>query len=78
MNAHESEIRVQARPFHVKAGYKTTEFWVSLLVVIVSCLIVSEQTRTSGIDRNGAIALASAALTSFGYSRARAAVKTGR
>jgi len=76
VSAHEKETL--ARPFHVKEGFKTTEFWLSLIVVAVACTVVSLQTRGSGFDQNGVIALASAALTSLGYSRSRAAVKSGR
>jgi hypothetical protein len=76
VSAHEKEV-LHVRPFHVKDGYKTTEFWIASVVVAVACAIVSLQAHGGGIDRNGMIALASAAITSFGYSRARAAVKSG-
>ena len=52
--------------------------WVGFgLFIIVASTIVSLQTRGSGLDVNGAVALASAALTSFGYSRSRSSVKFG-
>lgn len=69
MSAHENEIRLQPRPFHVKAGLKTTEFWISTLVIVVASAIVAIQTRSNALDSSGAVAIASAALTAFGYSR---------
>lgn len=77
MSGHDREIPVQ-RPFHIKAGLKTTEFWISLFVVLACSTLVAIEARTKGLDVNGAIAVASAALTSFGYSRSRALVKAGR
>jgi hypothetical protein len=75
-----TQEREHAHPrlYHVKDGWKATEFWLALIVVLVACAIVSEQARVGCLDRNGAIALAAAAITSFGYSRARASVKSGR
>jgi hypothetical protein len=77
VSGREHEVRVHPRLYHVKPGYKTTEFYVALLVVLVASAIVLLQTHRSGLDPNGAIALASAALTSFGYSRGRSSVKSG-
>jgi hypothetical protein len=72
------EIHVQPRPYHLKPGIKTTEFWISLLVVVIASVIVSLQAHAKALDTSGAVAIASAALTAFGYSRSRALVKSGR
>ena len=77
MSGREHEVRVHPRPYHVKPGLKSTEFYVALLVVIVASTIVALQTRGNGLDMNGAVALATAALTSIGYSRSRSSVKAG-
>lgn len=70
-------MHAQPRPYHVKDGCKTTEFWIALLVVAVATVIVGVQVREHGINNSSAVAVASAALTSFGYARARALVKSG-
>jgi hypothetical protein len=67
-----------SRPYHVKEGFKTTEFWLAVLVIAVSTLVVGVQVRESGINTSSMVALASAALTSIGYSRSRSQAKTGR
>jgi len=57
-----------------KPGYKTTEFWLSLLALILGVLIASgyigESTGTAK-----AIAFAASALTALGYNVSRGMVK---
>ena len=57
-----------------KAGYKTTEFWLSLAALVLGALIASgaigEDSGTGQI-----IAFAASALTALGYSLSRGIVK---
>ena len=66
----------RTRPFHVKAGLKSTEFWLAAIVVIFAMLTADSGHK--GFEVNEAVALAAAALTSIGYGRSRADVKAGR
>jgi hypothetical protein len=77
---HGKEIHVQAqpRPFHVKAGFKCTEFYLAIFVIALATLIVGVQVREKGINVSSSVAVASAALTSIGYSRCRSLAKSGR
>jgi uncharacterized protein (UPF0333 family) len=74
---HAKELQVRARPYHVKEGFKTTEFWVSLLVIALATVIVGVQVRESGINVSSAVAISAAALTAIGYSRSRSHAKSG-
>ena len=67
-----------SRPYHVKEGFKTTEFWLAIVVIAVATLVVGVQVRENGLNTSSMVAVASAALTSIGYSRSRTLAKTGR
>jgi hypothetical protein len=73
------EVNVSAnpRPYHLKPGFKTSEFWIALVVMALTTLIVGVQVRDRGINLPSSVAIASAAFTSFGYSRCRAQAKSG-
>lgn len=59
-----------------KAGFKTTEFWLSLVVTITTLLIASGNIPTENPYVQIASAIA-AALSQAGYSFARAKTKNG-
>jgi hypothetical protein len=63
----ESHVNVSPRPFHVKAGFKSTEFFLALLVIALATLIVGVQIRKGEVNVTSSVAIASAALTSIGY-----------
>ncbi|HZU97007.1 MAG TPA: hypothetical protein VFF73_09960 [Planctomycetota bacterium] len=67
-----------SKPYHVKEGFKTTEFWLAIVVVAVSTVVIGVQLRENGPNATSWVAVASAALTSIGYSRSRSLAKTGR
>ena len=73
----EKDIDVHARPFHVKDGIKTTEFYLALGVVALAVAAVGIHLRSGGFDVTSAVAIGAAALTSIGYSRARSLAKSG-
>ena len=59
----------------VKPGYKTTEFWLSLLAVIVGLLIASGAiAEASSLGK--ILALAASALATLGYTYVRGTTKT--
>jgi len=72
------EPHVHSRPYHVKEGFKTTEFWLAVLVIAIAALVVGVQLRENELTGSSWLAVASAALTSVGYSRSRSFAKTGR
>ena len=58
----------------MKPGFKTTEFWITVVVTVVSLLLASGAfEEASGVGK--VLALAAAALASAGYSVARGVVK---
>ena len=74
----EVQVHAQPRPFHVKPGFKSTEFVIAILVIALATLIVGVQVRENGINTASSVAVAAAALTSIGYSRCRSQAKSGR
>jgi hypothetical protein len=59
-----------------KPGYKTTEFWLSTIAVLIGLAYgsgVIAETGTSGIEKS--IAFVASALAALGYSNSRGAVK---
>jgi hypothetical protein len=74
----EPHVNVSPRPFHVKAGFKSTEFLLALLVIALATLIVGVQVQRCEVNVTSSVAIASAALTSIGYSRSRSQAKSGR
>jgi hypothetical protein len=77
-HGRDPHVVVQSRPYHVKAGIKSTEFWLALLVVALASVIVGFQLRYGGINLPSSVAVAAAALASIGYSRCRSQAKSGR
>jgi hypothetical protein len=67
----------KGRSYHVKSGIKTTEFWITALVVGTASMLVIFQASHCGFDSSGAVAIGSAAASAIGYARSRAAVKAG-
>jgi hypothetical protein len=57
-----------------KPGYKTTEFWLSVLATALSFLLASDVLPASGSVVQ-AIGLVGAALTAMGYTVSRSIVK---
>ncbi len=55
-------------------GYKTTEFWISLLAMVVGALLASGAFDDSSLVSK-ALALVSSALVAAGYSVSRAMTK---
>jgi len=59
-----------------KPGYKTTEFWLTLLAMVVGLLIASGVTvETSMLGK--ILALAASTLAGLGYAVVRGGVKKG-
>lgn len=58
-----------------KAGFRTTEFWVTLLVVAGSIAIALIEIVRDKLDALGAIALIGAALAAVGYTHSRGSAK---
>lgn len=58
----------------MKPGYKTTEFWLTLLATIVGMLTASGAFADAGSVAKG-LALVGSALAAAGYSYSRAQVK---
>jgi hypothetical protein len=59
----------------MKPGFKTTEFWLSTIAIILGVLMTSGAI-TAGSPWDKGIGLVVAALASMGYSASRANVKT--
>jgi len=59
-----------------KPGFKTSEFWVCIAVVVLGALAASGAFAADHWAIKG-IALASSALAAMGYTKQRAAVKLG-
>ncbi len=59
----------------MKPGYLTTEFVLSLLVVLVAAATALIQVARGQLDAMGALSLMSAALASVGYAQGRSQVK---
>jgi hypothetical protein len=60
---------------NVTAGWKTSEFWLSLLAVIVGYLGTSEIWSDGSVGAKG-IAVVATVLAALGYSASRAVVKS--
>ncbi len=58
----------------MKPGYKTTEFWLSLIATALSFLLAADILPTTGPIAN-AIGMLAMALTAMGYTVSRAVVK---
>lgn len=58
----------------IKPGFKTTEFWMTVVTAVVSLLIASD-VIPSNSGWSQLVALASAALAAMGYSTSRAVAK---
>jgi len=69
--AEKEEIEVKEKP-----GFKTTEFWVLLLVMLIGVLVQSGAIPTEHWSMKG-IALAAQMLGALGYTAARAKTKFG-
>jgi hypothetical protein len=74
---HERE-NLNVRPYHVKPGIKTTEFWLAVVVIAVATAIAGAQALEHRADAASWVAALSAAITSIGYSRSRSLAKSGR
>lgn len=67
----------------MKPGYKTTEFWVTLIVQILGILVLlgvitpEQQDALAKAVAQGAGAIAMA-LSAFGYARSRGQAKKGK
>ena len=63
-----------------KPGFKTSEFWLTALAVIVGLLIASDVLVPLGENHWAVklVGLVSAALASMGYTAARGKVKAGQ
>ena len=59
----------------VKPGYKTTEFWLSLIAVVLGAL-VSQGVFANGSEAAKVAGIALIALASLGYTASRAMVKS--
>lgn len=60
-----------------KPGYKTTEFWLSSIAVLIGLAFGSgliSETGTSGIEKS--VAFVASALAALGYSASRGSVKS--
>jgi hypothetical protein len=58
-----------------KPGYKTSEFWMSAVAVLVG-LLMSSGVIDAGSSWDKAVGLVAAALAAMGYTSNRAAVKS--
>jgi len=58
-----------------KPGYKTTEFWLSLLAIAIGAITTSGAISNSVVLQG--LGLAATALGALGYSGARAVTKAG-
>jgi hypothetical protein len=62
----------------VKPGYKTTEFWLSVVASLISILYASGVISPDGASTvEQVVAMIAAALASLGYSVARGIAKRG-
>ncbi len=61
----------------MKPGFLTTEFALTLIVVLVAAAAALVQVWRGQLDATGALTLMSAALAVVGYSHGRAAAKVG-
>ncbi len=73
----ERESHNHARPYHVKDGHKTSEFYLALGVVAIAATVVGIHLRFGGLDVVSAVAIGAAAITSIGYAHARSHAKSG-
>lgn len=74
VTATPSSVTTTTAPAPVEPGYTTTEFWLSLIVIILGAL------ATSGLIADGStaarlIGMAMSVLGALGYTAARAIVK---
>lgn len=65
-----------ADPLEVKPGYKTSEFWVTVIVTIAG-LAMASGLITAGSGWDKAIGLITSTLAAMGYSASRGSVKGG-
>lgn len=61
----------------VKPGWRTTEFWLSVVAVLLGVLVTSGVLESLGTEHWAVklVALAISALAAIGYSHSRAVVK---
>jgi len=59
----------------MKPGYLTTEFVLTLIVVLVAATAALIQVHRGQLDAMGALSLMSAALAAVGYAHGRSQVK---
>lgn len=60
----------------MKAGYKTTEFWLSLLAMVLGALVASNVLHVGSLAER-IVGLAISTLASLGYTASRTALKGG-
>ena len=68
------QIRIRTMD-DVKAGWKTTEFWLSLLAVVVAYIGTADLWEDGTVGAK-AIAVVATVLAALGYSASRAVVKS--
>ncbi len=73
MAENEAVIKVVAEKA-AKPGYKSTEFWLSLMAMIISAVVASG-TLQEGSIWSSVVGVVGVALTSMGYNASRATVK---
>jgi hypothetical protein len=71
MSAEEKAVTETTK---VKPGYKTTEFWLSTIAMIVATVVASGVVPETGPLSQG-IALVAMALTAMGYDASRGKAK---
>ena len=67
-----------ARTFHVKPGIKSTELWLTVLIVVLAATVGGIEVYRGQLDGPGAVTFVSAAAATFAYSISRARVKAAR
>jgi len=65
----------QSRGMTMTKGYKTTEFWLSLVAILTGAILSSGAIENNTVLQG--LGLIAAALTALGYSGARAITKAG-
>ena len=61
----------------MKQGYKTTEFWMTLAVLVLGVLVQSDVLPADG-EWSKAVAMLVQGLAALGYSHSRGQAKSGR
>ena len=59
-----------------KPGYRTTEFWMTLIILVLGVLVQSGVLPSNG-EWSKAVAMLVQGLVALGYSRSRGQVKSG-